>query len=117
MSQLAAIRIRGETGVRHDIKDTLKMLNLHKKHFCVILPNTREKLGMLQKAKDYLTWGEVSDEVANELKAKRDKGKKWFALNSPRGGFERKGIKKSFSEGGALGYRKDTINKLIKKMI
>ena len=117
MSQLAAIRIRGERGVEKRIKDTLTMLNLHKKHFCVIIPNTPEKTGMLQKAKDYITWGEISNEVAAEVKAKRDRGKKWFTLNSPRGGFERKGIKTAYTLRGVLGYRKDGINKLIKKMI
>lgn len=117
MSQIAAIRIRGETGVNIEIKDTLKMLNLHKKHFCVIIPDTPEKKGMLQKAKDYITWGEINEETLAALKEKRDKGKKWFTLNPPKGGFERKGIKKPFALGGALGYRKDNVNVLIKKMI
>jgi large subunit ribosomal protein L30 len=114
---IAAVRIRGPIGIRKEVKDTLKMLNLHKKHFCVLLDNNPEKVGMLQKAKDFITWGEVSDEVVSELKSKRDKGKKWFSLNSPKGGFERKGIKTPHTRGGALGYRKDKINDLIKKMI
>ena len=40
-----------------------------------------------------------------------------FALSPPRGGFERKGIKASFSDKGALGYRADKINDLLKKMM
>lgn len=40
-----------------------------------------------------------------------------FKLNPPRFGFERKGIKKPFSMGGALGYRKEKINALITNMI
>lgn len=43
--------------------------------------------------------------------------KNYFRLNSPRKGFERKGIKKPFSIGGALGYRGSKINDLIKRMI
>lgn len=43
--------------------------------------------------------------------------KLFFKLKPPQGGFERKGIKKPFSLGGVLGYRKDKINDLIKKMI
>ena len=40
-----------------------------------------------------------------------------FTLHPPRGGFERKGIKKSFNIGGALGYRGQKINDLIKRMV
>jgi len=37
-----------------------------------------------------------------------------FRLHPPRKGYE--GIKKSFKEGGALGYRGEKINKLIRRM-
>lgn len=40
-----------------------------------------------------------------------------FNLTPPKKGFERKGIKKTFTQGGALGYRGKEINKLILKMI
>ena len=43
--------------------------------------------------------------------------KLFFRLKPPEKGFERKGIKRPFSVGGALGYRKDKINNLIKRMI
>ncbi|MFH1126318.1 MAG: 50S ribosomal protein L30 [Candidatus Altiarchaeota archaeon] len=43
--------------------------------------------------------------------------KKIFRLNPPRKGFERLGIKKPYSIGGALGYRSDRINSLIERMI
>ena len=43
--------------------------------------------------------------------------KPFFRLQPPRGGFKRGGIKKPFSLGGVLGYRKDRINALIQKMI
>lgn len=43
--------------------------------------------------------------------------KPFFRLKPPEKGFERKGIKKPFSLGGSLGYRKDKINELIHRMI
>ena len=43
--------------------------------------------------------------------------KLFFRLKPPRRGFERGGIKKPFVLGGALGYRKNMINDLIKRMI
>jgi len=43
--------------------------------------------------------------------------KSFFKLAPPIKGFERKGIKKPFSLGGALGYRKEKINELLGRMI
>lgn len=43
--------------------------------------------------------------------------KPFFRLKPPTKGFDRKGIKRPFSLGGALGYRKDKINELIMRMI
>lgn len=41
----------------------------------------------------------------------------YFRLSPPKGGFERAGIKKPFSVGGVLGYRKEKIVELIRRMI
>jgi len=43
--------------------------------------------------------------------------KPFFRLKPPTKGFEQGGIKKQYSLGGALGYRKEAINDLIKRMI
>ena len=43
--------------------------------------------------------------------------KPYFRLKPPRHGFERGGVKKPYSMGGALGYRKNDINDLIRRMI
>jgi len=43
--------------------------------------------------------------------------KKTFRLNPPKKGFERFGIKKPYSTGGALGYRGEKINGLLERMI
>lgn len=43
--------------------------------------------------------------------------KLFFRLTPPRNGFEAKGIKVPFSQGGVLGYRKDKINELIARMV
>ncbi len=53
-SRMCALRIRGITKVQQEIKDTLKMLNLHRKNHCVILDNNPTIVGMLKKAKDYI---------------------------------------------------------------
>lgn len=43
--------------------------------------------------------------------------KPFFRLRPPIKGYERAGIKVPFSMGGALGYRKDYINALVKRML
>jgi len=43
--------------------------------------------------------------------------KTFFKLSPPRKGFEQKGIKAQYSMGGVLGYRKNKINDLIKRMV
>lgn len=43
--------------------------------------------------------------------------KKVFRLHAPRKGFERRGIKKLFSAGGAAGHRGAKINELIQRMM
>jgi len=123
--KIAIVRIRGGVRVDTKIVDTMNMLRLYNQHNCVIVENTPANLGMIKKIKDYVSWGEVDDATIKLLLEKRgvidpnNKGKykPFFRLSPPKGGFERKGIKKSFNEGGALGYRADKIGKLIARMI
>ena len=140
--KIAAIRLKGEIGMNHEIKTSLSNLRLHKKNYCVVVPNTSSYLGMLQKIKDVVTWGEINDETFNLVVEKRGeefkgreidkhkkitykdffvfnnkKYKKYFRLNSPAKGYGRKGLKYSFKNGGALGYRGNKINDLIKRML
>ncbi|RME77660.1 50S ribosomal protein L30 [Candidatus Woesearchaeota archaeon] len=115
--KIAAIRIRGLVKVNKEIKDTLTMLKLHKKHTCVVLEANDSVLGMLKKAKDYITFGPVNEETLKLLESKKSNRENVYHLHPPRGGFERGGIKKAYSAGGALGDRGEDINKLIQRMI
>lgn len=121
--KLAAILIRNTTSASPEARKTLKLLGLLKKFTCVVVQNNVMNRGMLEKIKDYTTYGEVDESTTKMLEEKRGKkgreGKprKDFHLHPPRGGFERKGIKRSHYQGGALGYRGAKINDLIKKMV
>ncbi|MFN3527862.1 MAG: 50S ribosomal protein L30 [Candidatus Altarchaeaceae archaeon] len=152
MTKIAIFRVRGRVNVRYDIKKTLEYLKLKYKHNCNIVDDTPEYRGMIEKVKDYVTYGEISKETFKKLLLKRGKTKTGkritdeilkpkfssvddfvekffnnqatlkdidlnlpFRLNSPSGGFERKGIKIPYSLGGALGYRGDKINELLEK--
>lgn len=59
----------------------------------------------------------VEDLFSTKKSLKQYNIKPVFRLKPPSKGFERKGIKKSFVEGGVLGNRKEKINLLLKKMI
>lgn len=125
--KIAVIRIRGMNRLKVAVDDTLSMLNLHRKFYCTIIESNPVVMGMVKKAKDYITWGEIDAETEKELiekkqemtkdKEGKDVPKKFFRLHPPRGGFERKGTKIQYRNGGALGDRGAEINKLIKKMI
>ncbi|MEK6959695.1 MAG: uL30 family ribosomal protein [Nanoarchaeota archaeon] len=125
--KIAAVLIRGPVHVDKNVTDTLHMLRMRNKNVCVVLDCTPIIKGMLNVCKDYITWGEVSDETVAALKKERGetmttrdgkkKDKPYFRLHPPRGGFERKGIKVPHNIGGALGYRGEKINDLIKKML
>lgn len=68
----AIIRIRGRVDVPPDIEYTLKLLRLHKKFHMVIYPNTLPGIeGMLQKIKDWITWGEIDYDTLVEVLRKR----------------------------------------------
>lgn len=70
---IAAIRIRGRTGIKRDIADTLDMLKLTRINHLVLIEETPSYNGMLQKAKDYITWGEVDEKIVAKLLSKRGK--------------------------------------------
>ena len=151
------IRVRSDRGVKPKIRHTMSMLNLTKVNHAVLVPDTPAYAGMLQKAKDYVTWGEVDADTISELISQRgrmigDKPitnaviksgsefstinalskaiasgdartnavegmKPVFRLHPPRGSKGWGGIKRSFSTGGALGFRGEAISDLVGRMI
>lgn len=141
LPKLVVILVRGLPRIVKPIKDTLVMLKLRRKNHAVVLENTPAIRGMIKKVKDYVTWGEISEEVFQELIAKRGeeyqgrltdsreiysypvlnfKGKKYktyFRLNPPQKGFGGKGIKVAYAASGSLGYRGTAINDLILRML
>ncbi|MBT3416457.1 50S ribosomal protein L30 [Candidatus Woesearchaeota archaeon] len=83
------------------------------------LPGNKPITSEYIKEKIKLDLGEFAEGIfAEKNKIKDVEGlKPFFRLMPPRKGFERKGTKRHFSIGGALGYRKYKINDLIQRMI
>lgn len=152
MAYYAVIRVRGRTGIKPQIKRAMELLNLTRINHCVIIKDSPQHRGMLQKCKDYITWGEVNEQTLAKIIEKRgrlsgdkrieaallkEKGfegfdqlaagflagsaglkdagvKKVFRLHPPKRGY--KVIKQSYPR-GALGYRGEAINALLKRMV
>jgi large subunit ribosomal protein L30 len=68
---LAVIRIRGKVNVNKKIEDTLKMLRLNNVNNCVIVPEEPTYLGMIEKCKDYIAYGNIKYETFFEMLKKR----------------------------------------------
>ncbi|NJD75815.1 MAG: 50S ribosomal protein L30 [Candidatus Methanoperedens sp.] len=149
-----AVRLRGGVKTRQDIKDTLSMMQLDRINHCVLIPETPNYKGMIQKAKDYIAWGTISHETLAEMLENRGKleGQKslteeYLSKNTKFKSFDelakaicegnasiddvpklkpvfrlhpaRKGLrstKRTFLEGGDLGFHGKEINALLKKM-
>ena len=67
----AVIRLRSSIKAHREVKDTLRHLRLNKVNHCVLVPEGKTYDGMLQKVKDYVTWGEVKTEVLTNMLIKR----------------------------------------------
>lgn len=65
----AIIRLRGDVNVRPEIKYTLRLLRLHSVNHCVVVEENAYNKGMIIKVKDYVAWGDISeDTLENVLK-------------------------------------------------
>lgn len=155
MAAYGIIRLRGIHNVKPKIRDTLHYMRLNQVNHAVFLPETETTKGMLQVAKDYVTWGELDattvaeairtrgrlmgdDPITDEhVKANTDFDsvdtmaeaivagsfryqdlpdvKPLLRLHPARKGLE--GIKRAHNNGGALGYRGEGINDLLRRMI
>ena len=64
---IAIVRIRGGIRTNNDIRDTLSMLRLDRQNHLVLVHSNPVLKGMLQKVKDYVTWGEPDLETITNV--------------------------------------------------
>ena len=67
MPAIAVVRVRGHARIRRDAVETMEMLRLNRVNHCVLLPANETTKGMLQVAKDFVTWGEVGHETVARM--------------------------------------------------
>lgn len=108
----AVIRLRGSVNMNKDVKETLSLLRLKSANHCVLVDDSPSYRGMLKKVENWVTWGEVSEEMGKRLK-EREGNVRVFRLSPPSKGL--KSIKLRFPKGD-LGYRGEKINELLGRM-
>ena len=65
------VRARSDVKVERSIRETMAMLNLTRVNHAVIIPENAQYKGMLQKAKDYITWGNADADLVEKMIAER----------------------------------------------
>lgn len=70
-ARIVVVKIRSEIGTHPDVKRTFDLLKLYKKHYCVIISNDKQLLGMVERVKDYVTFGELDESTCLALLSKR----------------------------------------------
>jgi len=68
---LAVVRVRGVSDIFREISETMKLLHLERNCHATLVDNRSAYLGMLNRAQNYLTWGEISKETLTLLLKKR----------------------------------------------
>lgn len=139
-SLIVIIRIKGEVEIKKDIVETLFRLRLRKKYSATLINlNNKGLVGMLDKVKHHVAYGEIDkqtlvdlikaraqsidhkkinpEEVAEAIingKTLTELGLKgFFRLHPPRKGIDSKQVYPK----GVLGNHKENINKLVERML
>jgi len=68
-----AVRIRGRPGMNRKILHTLQMLRMHKVNHGVLVWGEKSYLGMLNKCKDFIAYGEIDETTLLRLLRARAK--------------------------------------------
>jgi large subunit ribosomal protein L30 len=68
---IAVVRIRGLISAQREATETLDMLRLARTNSAVLVDDRPAFMGMLKRARNYVTWGEASKETVALLLQKR----------------------------------------------
>lgn len=71
--KIALLRIRGRRKLKQEVEDTMRMLRLERPNHCVLVDDTPQNVGMINKVKDYIAYGKVEEMTILKLLKKRGK--------------------------------------------
>lgn len=115
----------GFIGMLKKVKDVVTWGEIDKETFKLLLMKRGKLAGGKFLDENYMKeklnsdFDKFTDEFFELKKTLKDIPglKQFFRLKPPNKGFDKNGIKTPFSMGGALGYRKEKINELIRRML
>ena len=139
---IIAIRITGLNKMDTRVEETFRRLRMMKKYTAVLINETPDMMGMVEKVRNYIAFGKIDEKTLVELIKARAKiigdskakvkdaekiakevlgGKKleelkikpFFGLHPARGGIN---TKKTYPK-GVIGDHKEEINKLVMRML
>ena len=70
---ICIIRISGQVGMNHKVKETFKRMGLWRKYTCTVINPTKEKIGMLNKIRHHVAFGEINNQTFEEIITNRGK--------------------------------------------
>lgn len=114
---IAAVRVRGPVDVPPKAATTMENLNLTKKHQIVVFEESDSIKGMMNIAKDFIAFGEISDETIEALEEKKGseiESGDVFDCRPPKKGF--KNTRMQYGQGGTLGNHEE-IDDLVMRMV
>nr|EGQ40657.1 MAG: ribosomal protein L30/L7E [Candidatus Nanosalinarum sp. J07AB56] len=102
---IAAVRVRGPLDNHPDIENTLQSLGLEKQNQFVLLEDGASTRGMLKKAKDFIAYGEIDENAAEQMDLETGNT---YSPGPPTGGYG--DTRSSYGQGGILGNNPETKN-------
>ncbi len=73
MTIAIVLRIRGISGVRRSINETMEHIRLNRKHSCVLLEINESSKGMINASNNYVAWANADAKTVELLLTKRGK--------------------------------------------
>lgn len=113
---IAAVKVRGNVDAPKPIRDTMENLGLENRNQIVIFEENDSVEGMMNKVKDFITYGEISEEVIEQLEERYNlevENGTVIDARPPSKGY--KSTKKGVNQGGSLGKR-SSIDSLVERM-
>jgi large subunit ribosomal protein L30 len=132
----AAVMLKGTVKIHRGLTQTFEKLSLSRPNTCIVVPADGTYTGMFRKISEFVTWGEISEGMLENLLQKRSKmekkeakalakkafasgsfgadSKRVFRLSPPSGGI--KSVRLNYPRGD-MGYRGVEINALLQRMI
>ena len=66
-SVIAVVRVRGDVGLNPNVIKTFELLRLYRKNYCAVIKSNANSIAMIQRIKDFATFGELGKETFVKL--------------------------------------------------